>query len=289
MSIKEIAGGAIIEGISHLDLAETLLCGQAFRWREITPGYYRGIVCEEAAEVHMADGALHIMGATAHSARATWRNYFDLGTDYGAIKDQLARHPALADAVRFAPGIRVLRQDSWEALISFIISQNNYVVRIAGIIDRLCRLCGSPIGKGNHAFPTPDQIAALELPDLAPLQAGYRDNYILGAARMVASGQLDLEAVSKLPTEEARAALTAIRGVGGKVADCALLYGFHRVEVCPMDVWMKRAMATLFPGGWPPDVAPVAGIAQQYIFHYARTCPDALNVDKTDKKEPAHA
>jgi N-glycosylase/DNA lyase len=260
-----------------LCLDQTLHCGQAFRWREISPGVHRGVAGDRAVSVWVQQSYLYVSGDDAPDAEAFWRNYFDLNTDYTAIKTTLSAHPPLKAAVDYAPGIRLLRQGAFEALISFIISQNNHIGRIGAIIERLCERWGEDLGGGAYSFPTPERLAALSLPDLAPLQAGYRDKYLLDAAVRVASGALDLTEVAALPLAEARAALMEIKGVGIKVADCALLYGFYRAEVCPMDVWMKRAMAALLPEGWPESVRPIAGIAQQYLFHYARTCPEALS------------
>lgn len=265
----------VISGITDLDLKQTLDCGQSFRWREVSDGRFKGIAVDKAAEVWMSGDCLHIEG---DGNADFWRRYFDLDTDYGAVKARLADHKSIGDAILYAPGIRILQQDSWEALITFIISQNNNIKRIGGIVEKLCHLAGEQIGDDEYAFPTPSSLASLDIASLAPLHAGYRDRYLLEAAKMVSSGEIDLGKISTLSTDDARTELMKIKGVGRKVADCALLYGFHRVEICPMDVWMKRATSVLFPDGWPEDIKSVAGIAQQYIFHYARTCPGALDI-----------
>lgn len=186
----------------------------------------------------------------------------------------VASIPALEPACRFAGGIRVLRQDGWEALASFILSQNNNIKRITGIIERLCCQFGNPIGGGLCAFPPPERLAGLSPEDLAPLRSGFRARYLIDAARQVTGGTVDLAALSALPTAEARAELMKIVGVGKKVADCALLFGFGHGDCFPVDVWIGRALAELLPEGLPPSLAPCAGIAQQMIFHYMRACPD---------------
>ena len=187
----------------------------------------------------------------------------------------------MAEAAAFAPGIRILRQEPWEALCSFIISQNNHIPRIKGIIERLCQRLGAEIpGTAWHAFPTAERLAACSLEDLAPLRAGFRAKYLLDAARKVASGQVDLARVAAAPVEEGRRELQTIFGVGPKVAECALLYGFHKTECFPLDVWMKRAMATLLPGRRPEEFGENAGLAQQYLFHYSRMHPE-LFAEKT--------
>lgn len=263
----------IIENISDLSLKETLDCGQCFRWKELPDGGFRGIVRGRTATVH-TDGDRLIIDGAEEADRVLWEDHFDLSLDYGAVKEQLALvHPEMAQAVRFAPGIRILRQEPFEALITFIISQNNNIKRIAGIVDRLCENFGEEID-GGHAFPTAQRLAALSPDDLAPIRAGFRHRYIIDAAQKVADGTVNLEEIRVLPIDQARRQLMQITGVGVKVADCVLLYGLHRLDSFPLDVWMKRAMATLFDGMNPQLFGEYAGIAQQYIFHYARLHPE---------------
>ena len=266
--------GLIFEGISDLSLRETLGCGQCFRWREQEDGSFFGVVKGRMAVVR-TDGDSLLIGGASEDDRALWADYFDLGLDYGAVRRQLAAvHPVMAQAARFAPGIRILRQEPFEALISFIISQNNNIKRIGGIVERLCCGFGEEIADGVYAFPTAQRLAALTSDELAPIRAGFRHRYIIDAAQKVADGTVCLEELRQAPYEDARAALMQITGVGVKVADCVLLYGLHRLEGFPMDVWMKRAMAALFDGMDPQAFGEYAGIAQQMIFHYARMNPE---------------
>lgn len=262
--------GIVFENIRDLDLRETLDCGQCFRWKEQADGSWLGVVRGRAAKASLDGGRLILSGAD-EADRDMWAEYFDLGLDYGAVREKLAAvHPVMADAARYAPGIRILNQEPFEALISFIISQNNNIKRIAGIIDRLCESFGEPIGDGLYRFPDARRLAALEPDELAPIRAGFRHRYIIDAARKVASGDIDLEIIRKMKYDEAKAELMRITGVGVKVADCVLLYGMHRLEGFPLDVWMKRAMTALFDGLDPSAFGEYAGIAQQYIFHYSR-------------------
>lgn len=260
---------------ASFDLAQTLDCGQAFRWQKLEDGSWQGVAFGRMLILRRAEDQL-AFSCPAEDLSQIWRAYFDLDQDYEAQRQALSRlSPALAEAAAFAPGIRILRQDPWEALCSFIMSQNNNIPRIKGMVQRFCQLFGQPIpGSKLHAFPTPEAMAALSPQDLAPLRSGYRAGYILDAAQKVASGQLDLEAIAREPAEFGREELRKIKGVGPKVAECALLYGFHKTECFPMDVWMKRAMATLLPGMSPEDFGPSAGLAQQYIFHYSRMHPE---------------
>ncbi|MFR9191065.1 MAG: DNA-3-methyladenine glycosylase family protein, partial [Anaerotruncus massiliensis (ex Togo et al. 2019)] len=135
---------------------------------------------------------------------------------------------------------------------------------------------GEPLGEGVHAFPSPERLAALEPDDLAPIRAGFRARYLVDAARKAASGEVDLPALAHLPLEEARGELRKITGVGAKVAECALLYGCGRVECVPIDVWVRRVLDRLYPDGLPACARGVEGLAQQYLFHAARTCPGFL-------------
>ena len=151
---------------------------------------------------------------------------------------------------------------------------NNNIPRIKGIVSRLCENFGEQIEEGAYTFPSASTIAKLDVESLAPLRSGFRAGYILDAAKKVSSGEVDLEQVRKMPIEQARKELTRIRGVGPKVAECTLLYGLHRMDAFPIDVWMKRAMATLFSGLECREFGRYAGVAQQYIFHYSRMHPE---------------
>lgn len=252
--------------INGFDLAETLECGQCFRWNRQEDGSYTGVASGRILNI-----------SRENLPRALedpfWREYFDFGLDYEKIRSGLAASdPVLARAAEFAPGMRILNQEPWEALCSFIISQNNNIPRIKGIVARLCREFGRDIG-GEYAFPPAEVLASLEEKDLGEVRCGFRARYLIDAAKKTARGEIDFDELKRIPLGEARAKLMTIVGVGPKVADCALLYGLHRLEAFPMDVWMKRAMGTLFPGREPESFGAYAGIAQQYIFHYSRMNP----------------
>lgn len=261
------------ENVTDLDLAQTLDCGQSFRWVEREDGGFDGVAFNRSVTVRLDGTDLYIENAD-ESDRELWHSYFDLGLDYGKIRGEIsAIHPILADAAKYAPGIRILRQEPYEALCTFIISQNNNIKRIKGIVQKLCEQFGDRLPDGTYAFPDAEKMASLTADDLAPLRAGFRNRYLVDAARKVADGDVDLEKCRSCDYDEARRELMQITGVGVKVADCTLLFGLHRIEAFPLDVWMKRAMATLFPGMTPGDFGQYAGIAQQYIFHYSRMNP----------------
>lgn len=259
-----------LEHTGGLELDSTLDCGQCFRWSR-TPAGWAGVVDDRPVLARMEGDTLILEGPT-EAERDFWRRYFALDVDYPAL---LARYQAgnrrLAACVAENPGIRVLRQPFFETLCTFILSQNNNIPRIRGLVERLCALCGSPLENGQHAFPTPEQLAACTEEQLATLRAGWRAAYLADAAQKVLGPLPGPETLAALPLADARAALMTIHGVGPKVADCTLLYGLGRWDAFPLDVWMKRAMAQLFPRGIPVCCRGTQGIAQQFIFAYART------------------
>ena len=264
----------VFEHITDLDLPQTLDCGQSFRWEEQPDGSFKGVAYGKRVTVLFDGDSLCIEGAEEDD-RALWRGYFDLDTDYSQIRSSVSGlHPVLCEAAKYAAGIRILRQEPYEALCTFIISQNNNIKRIKGIVRRLCESFGEPLPDGAFAFPTAEAMSRLTVEDLAVLRAGFRARYLVDAAKKVSSGEVDLELCRTADYDAARSELMKITGVGTKVADCTLLFGMYRVEAFPLDVWMKRAMAQLFPGMAPSDFGDHAGIAQQYIFHYSRMHPE---------------
>ena len=268
----------IIENIKDFDLAQTLDCGQAFRWREQADGSFKGVAHRKLVTFRKDGESIAIDGASEEDFNKIWKNYLDLDLDYGTIKTELSKlHPTLSQAAEFAPGIRILNQEPWEALCSFIISQNNNIPRIKGIVERLCQNFGEQIKGDFYTFPSAEKIAGMTPEDLAPIRSGFRARYIIDGAVKVAGGEIDLEKVRKMEIDEARKELMKITGVGVKVADCTLLYGLHRLDCFPLDVWMKRAMSTLFPDMKPSDFGEYGGIAQQYIFHYSRMHPELFD------------
>jgi N-glycosylase/DNA lyase len=235
----------------------------------LSPGHWRGVAFGLARELVQKDESLLIPGADIAEFQAVWHGYFDFGRDYNELCERLSKDPAMRRAVEFTPGMRVLRQEPWEALCTFIISQNNNIKRIKGIVARLCALFGEEI-PGGHAFPAPQRLAPLDTEDLEPLRCGFRAGYILDAARKVSAGEIDFSRIKALNAQDAALELQKIRGVGPKVAACALLYGFARADTIPVDVWIKRALDEFYPDGMPPALMDIQGLGQQYLFHYMR-------------------
>lgn len=258
-----------IKNATNFDLAQTLDCGQCFRWSQNANGAWCGIAFEKYIELYQNDGDIVITGATKADFDNIWHNYFDLDRDYGQIISEISVDTTVKKAAQFCSGIRLLNQDPWEALCSFIISQNNNIPRIKGIVERLCENFGKKID-GGYTFPTAEVISKLTVEDLSVIRSGFRAKYILDAACKVVSGEIDLESLKHVDYDTARAKIMTIKGVGPKVADCVLLYGLGHKNAFPRDVWINRALDQMFDGKIPDCVNNYGGIVQQYIFHYIR-------------------
>ena len=260
----------IYKSVDTLSIALTLDCGQSFRWSENADGSWHGVAFGRAVNISQNSDTVTISGDIRDGDEQLWADYFDLGRDYGAICEKLKSDSWLNKAINAYSGIRILKQDEWEALCSFIISQNNNIPRIKGIVERLCMAFGEELGNGDFSFPSAERLTVLSPDDLAPLRAGFRNKYIIDAAQKVANGEVDLIKMRSCDMDEARAELIKIKGVGAKVAECTLLYGCGRVEAFPVDVWVRRIMAELYPEGLPECTGGVEDIAQQYLFHWRR-------------------
>lgn len=250
--------------------ALTLDCGQAFRWKETPDGGWHGVAYGKALTVKRENGSNLFVVDEIDDFEKIWKPYFDMGRDYNSICERLAEDESLSKAVRMYRGIVILRQEPWETLCSFIISQNNNIPRIKGIIDRLCTTLGEDLGNGDYSFPGPDRILEAGMPGLDPLRAGFRTKYIIDAARKVADGTVDFKYIDEAALPEAAEELKKIKGVGDKVAACTLLYGFGKVDALPIDVWVRRILDETYPDGLPCCTNGIQGIAQQYLFHWRR-------------------
>ena len=273
MEFYDRGGEVEIIGLSDFDLVKIFECGQCFRWNADTSGEYIGVALDHVARLRRSGDSIFISGSMEDFEKI-WFDYLDLDRDYAEIRQQLCIDAFMQKATEFGAGIRILRQDKWEALCSFIISQCNNIPRIKKIIATLCQEFGSKIdfdGKTYYTFPSAQALAALEVSALAPLRCGYRAEYIIGAAKAISDETLDLEALSKTTEDEARKKLKKLNGVGDKVADCAILYGLNMLDSFPKDTWIKKAITNHYGKGFDPKIfTPYAGIAQQYIFYYTR-------------------
>ncbi len=277
MQTKIMGNDLLVTLEDRFDLETTLLCGQCFRFFPCGDGF-QGVGLDHPLTISQPDEHTLLFRSTTQQQFDTlWRGYFDLDGDYAGLRKRMSAYPPLAAAADFTPGLRVLRQDSWEALATFILSQNNNIKRITGIVQRLCQCFGDPLEDDLYTFPSAQRLAALSPEDFAPLRAGFRAKYLLDAARKVADGQLDLDAIAGMDTDQAAQQLCTIHGVGPKVARCALLYGFGHADALPVDVWIGRILDCHFPDGFPTELSDCAGLVQQFMFEYVRHCPDALN------------
>lgn len=273
----------VIKDVKDINLEHVFECGQCFRWipAQDGTGDYIGAAGRYAARIHLQsseDSSNLIISATGGDERF-WADYFDLGTDYTEIKEELIRNePAIRSAADYGYGIRILRQDLFETIISFIVSQNNNIPRIRKCIEALCSRYGERIGDAFgrewYAFPEPEVLASASEEDLAALRLGYRAGYIRSSAERFVS---DMKAGCLPSTRED---ILSYRGVGPKVANCIMLFGLRDVGAFPVDTWVRHIMNDMY--GIPENnmkemehfahekFGSLAGYAQQYLFYYYR-------------------
>ena len=255
-----------------LDIVKTFECGQCFRWNSDRRGVYTGVVGRYPAKVWQERDAVYVR---SDAPEELWTRYFDTERDYARAAADFRGGDYLDACIDYGRGIRILRQEPWEALCSFIISQCNNITRIKGIVERLCRMYGETVtldGESFYTFPEASALAALREEELAPLRAGYRTAYIISAAKAVTEGDIDLEALIKEDCRSARGKLMKLSGVGEKVANCVVLFGLGHMEAFPIDVWIRRALKEHFPSDFDSAaLGDCAGLAQQYIFYFARS------------------
>lgn len=256
----------------ELDIRKIALSGQCFRLNARADGRYELLVHGRALEIEPIEGGARFH-CGAEEFGALWRAYFDLETDYAAIRRAVDPADAyLCAAAAFGRGVRILRQEPWETLVTFILSQRKNIPAIRGCVEQLCARFGEPIADaGANAFPTPESLANAELECLLGCSLGYRGKYVQAAARMAVSGELDFAALERLPDDALYETLLSVSGVGKKVADCTMLFGFHRLSRFPVDVWIERVLAREYPNGFPLErYGGFAGVLQQDIFYYER-------------------
>jgi N-glycosylase/DNA lyase len=281
--INETDEGVEIENIRDFNLQHTFECGQCFRWIKQKQGSYTGVANGKVVNISGEGERLRILNTTLKEFKDFWFEYFDLGRDYGEIKRQLSKDPILKEAVKFGHGIRLLRQDIWETLISFIISANNRIPMIMRCVDKLSQRFGKKLifnDEEYYSFPDVEQLKDATLENIELCRAGFRCRYILGTSGLIAHGEVKLEKLKEMSTPDARKELIKLPGVGAKVADCVLLYSGTKYDVFPTDVWVKRVMEELYlkkeaSFGEIQQFAAqhfgdLAGFAQQYLFFYTR-------------------
>jgi len=241
--------------VSDFNLALTLESSQAFRWRREADGWYAGVVGRRLIRVRQVGDRVEGNGDP---------HYFSLDRSLPEIVATFPPEPILEAAVRQYWGLRVLRQDPWETLVSFLISSNKQIVQIRQIVETLAQRFGEPLAESVYTFPEPAVLARATEGELRACRLGFRAPYVLVAARAVAEGRVDWDLLRRMELARAREALMVLPGVGRKIADCVLLFSCGHDAACPIDVWMQRAMQRLRPG---VSLGPYAGWAQQYLFH----------------------
>lgn len=283
--IIEKDGKIIIENLQDFELSHIFECGQCFRWNKEADGSYTGVAQGRVLNVQKKENQIIFAPTTKDDFMNIWRKYFDLDRDYGEIKKKLAENDDVMEkAIAHGYGIRILNQDVWETLISFIISSNRGIQMIKRSIESLSERYGTFLGiyKGRkyYDFPTAEALFNKSIEEIRKSHTGYRTKYIVDAAAVVVEKQINLCNLKNVSTDDARKQLIRLRGVGPKVSDCILLFSMEKTDAFPIDVWVKRVMEYFYvPQGTGlneiQDFAQkkfdgYAGFAQQYLFYYAR-------------------
>lgn len=259
--------------IDNFNLNQICNSGQCFRMTRQSGNQYTLIAKDKYLKLEQS-GKECIFHCDETEFESFWKKYFDLEGDYPAYREKInPRDTYLVSAADFGNGIRILRQDLWEMLVSFLISQQNNIVRIRRCIRNICEVYGekkmNPEGEAYYAFPKPDALAELQEDALKECNLGYRSKYVVRAAESVASGKVDLEHIRLLPYEKAKEELLQFFGVGEKVADCVCLFALHHLEAFPVDTHISQALEQHYKRGFPKvRYQDCRGVMQQYIFYY---------------------
>lgn len=279
----------VLKNIDSFKLEDIFECGQCFRWDKQEDGSYIGVIKNGVLKVSKQGKSVAFEGVLEGDINSIVYDYFDLETNYNDFKDRLSKiDDNMKRSIEFGNGIRILNQDLWEMVISFIISANNNIPRIKGIINRISEKVGQKVtwnGKDYFLFPSPEELSKLSVADLRALGTGFRDKRIYNTTQMIINKEFNLDSLIKIKsTEEIRNEFLKLDGVGEKVADCILLFALHRFDTFPVDVWVRRVMNVLYIHNEDEakvnkkqirEVAyslfgEIEGIAQQYLFYWAR-------------------
>lgn len=268
--------------VNDFELAHIFECGQCFRWKKQSDGSFVGVIKDGVVSIRKENNVFYIESNIKD--KEFIKQYLDLNTNYTDIKKIICKNDKiLKRASDYGFGIRILNQDPWEMLISYIISAANNIPRISRTIENISKAYGKKIefkGDTYYLFPTPKELSKASIDDLRSLNLGFRDKYIFEATRMVQSGEVCLDKIKEMPYKEAKKELMKIPGVGEKVADCILLFSMEKMESFPVDTWIKKVMSELYVDS--KNIKKIsafaeikfgkyAGIAQQYLFYYARS------------------
>ena len=275
----------IIKNIFDFNPKHIFECGQCFRWYVEEDGSYTTIAYGRVLNVKKEDNDIILSNTNMKEFNSIWFNYFDLGKDYMAIKRELSKDPILEEAIKFGQGLRILNQEPYEMVISFIISANNQIPRIKKAVELIAtdlgEYAGTWNGKDYYSFPKPEKLANLDASYIQEkYRVGFRAERIKETSRLINDKEFDLDCIFGLSRDDGKNLLTTLPGVGPKVSDCILLFAFDKEEAFPVDVWVKRVMEYFY---LKEDTNPkhiglhgarifgrLAGYAQQYLFYYAR-------------------
>lgn len=259
--------------INNFNLLQICQSGQCFRMLQKSSNIYSVIAGEKYLEIEQQENECTFYCDEAEF-ESFWKEYFDLEGDYKAYIEQInPKDSYLISAVAFGSGIRILKQDLWEMIVSFLISQQNNIVRIRRCIKNICERYGekkvSARGEIYYAFPSPESLAGLEEDALKECNLGYRSKYVVRTAQSIVSGEVDLDEVRRMPYKKAREELMKLFGVGAKVADCICLFALHHLQAFPVDTHINQALANHYKRGFPNRrYKGYQGVMQQYIFYY---------------------
>ena len=264
-------------------------CGQCFRWNEQPDGSYTGVFGNNVLNVKQENNQIIFSGICDGNIEEICKDYFDLDTDYAQIKNELSKiDDNLKQGIQYGDGIRILKQDLWETIISFIISANNNIPRIKKIIERISEKYGNKLeldGETFYSFPTVEQLRKATVDELRGLGLGFRDKRVYETTRLILNKEIDLEYLKSIQDSNLlREELNKLPGVGDKVADCIMLFSMKRFDVFPIDVWVRRVMNDLYIKNEDETkvnkkeirnlaeekYGKLAGIAQQYLFYWKR-------------------
>ncbi len=267
---------------TDFNIKQILECGQSFRFIEIDEFTFKIIAHNKSIIIHAKDNNVTISNSSEQDFLQIWQNYFDLNTDYSSIKSALIQNDnVMKTCIPFGDGIRILRQDPFEIIITFIISQNNRIPMIKKVIENLSTNYGSKINDQDFAFPTFDQLKNITIEELNDCKTGFRSKYIRDFLDKIDSNEINLDQLQTLDYTDLKKELMKIKGVGTKVSDCIILFGFSITNAFPVDVWIKRVVEHFYFDGKDTKIDEIenfgktnfgnyGGFAQQYLFYYAR-------------------
>lgn len=273
----------VLEGVKNFNIKQVVECGQCFRWKKVTDSNYIGVAYGRVIEVVQEGDKIQILNTTEEDFNNIWQEYFDFNRDYSEVKDKLIDDELLKKSMEFGYGVRVLNQEPFEILISFIISARNSIPVISKTINNISKKYGTKLqykGEDYYTFPTIEQLSIATEDDIRETGASFRSKYIVDTVRRLKDGELSLEEIMALNDDECHTKLQEFKGVGAKVADCVMLFSMKKTSAFPVDVWVKRAMIYFYNAKdsslnkiriFARDrFGELSGFAQQYLFYYAR-------------------